>query len=284
MGVWLITGCSSGFGLEVAKAALAHGDQVIATSRDVSKLSELRDLGAATLALNISASSDVLNQFAAEAVKIYGKIDILLNNAGYILEAAVEEATMDQVKAQFATNLFAHIAVTQAFLPYMRAQRSGVIANMGSIAGWTGIAGGGHYCASKFALVGITETLRKEVSHLNIKVTIIEPGYFRTNFLTPGLGNRTIGERIIDDLKPVMDPFRAMLGAADHKQPGDVKKGAQLIVEALTGTGRCAGKELPCRLLLGKDAVDLCSGVVEDLRKDIEEWRELSTSTDHDDV
>ncbi|RDW77990.1 hypothetical protein BP5796_05842 [Coleophoma crateriformis] len=283
MGVWLITGCSSGFGLEVAKAALAHGDQVIATSRDASKLTELKNLGATTLAVNISAPSDVLNQFAAEAVKIYGKIDILLNNAGYMLEAAIEEATMDEVRAQVETNLFAHIAVTQAFLPYMRAQRSGVIANMGSIAGWTGIVGAGHYCASKFALVAISDTLRKEVNHLNIKVTIIEPGYFRTNFLTPG-GARTTAAKVIDDLKPVMDPLRAMLDAVDQKQPGDAKKGAQLIVEALTGTGRCAGKELPSRLLLGKDAVQLCSGVVEDWRKDIEEWKELSSSTDHDDV
>lgn len=284
MPVWLITGCSSGFGFEIAKLALAHGDKVIATSRDVSKLSGLKDLGAATLSVNISASQDVLNKFVAEAVKMYGKIDILLNNAGYILEGAIEEATGAQAKSQFETNVFAHVAVTQAVLPYMRAQKSGTIAYMGSIAGWAGMIGAGYYCASKFALVGITEALRGEVAHLNIKVTVIEPGYFRTNFLASSLGNKSTAENIIDDLKPVMDPLRAMLATYDQKQPGDVRKGAQLIVEALTGTGRCAGKELPARLLIGKDAVQLCSGVLNNLKKDIEDWKELSASTDHDDV
>jgi NAD(P)-dependent dehydrogenase (short-subunit alcohol dehydrogenase family) len=160
----------------------------------------------------------------------------------------------------------------------MRSHRTGVIANVGSIAGWTSTVGCGLYCASKFALVGITEALRAEVAHLGISVTIIEPGYFRTGLLVEG--KKMVAGKTIEDLKPVMEPLREMLGRYDGNQPGDPVKGAQVIVEALTGTGRCKGKQLPVRLVLGRDAVEVVEGVLERERREVEEWRELAVSTD----
>ncbi|KAL3419203.1 retinol dehydrogenase [Phlyctema vagabunda] len=282
MAVWLITGCSSGFGDEITKAALEHGDKVIATSRNVSKLANVKSLGAATIALDINGSQTDVDATIAEAIKFYGKIDILVNNAGYALIGATEEASDEEAKAQFDTNVFGLMSVTRAVLPYMRAQKSGTIANMGSIAGWAASGGIGYYCASKFAVVGLTEALREEVAHLNIKATVIEPGYFRTNFLNADLGNKTVAKKTIDDFKPVMDPIKDAFVQYDRAQAGDPKKGAQVIVEALTGTGRAAGKSLPARLPLGKDAAEFIAGTTERHRKELDDWKELASSTDHD--
>lgn len=162
----------------------------------------------------------------------------------------------------------------------MRERKSGVIANMGSIGGWHGSVGFGHYCATKFALVAISESLRDEVEHLGIQVVCIEPGYFRTNFLSGG--HRNVAQKVIDDLKPALDPRREMLNKVDRQQPGDPIKGSKLIVEALTQSGRCKGKVLPPRLALGKDAVQLMNQVIEKEKKVLDEWAELSVSTDHD--
>lgn len=190
------------------------------------------------------------------------------------------EISDEEAKAQFNTNIFGQLAVTRAVLPYMRERKSGVIANMGSIGGWQAGSGMGLYCSSKFAMVGITESLRDEVKHLGIQVVCIEPGYFRTNFLSGG--HRFTAKKVIDDLKPVMDPRRNTLNQVDRQQPGDPVKGAKLIVEALTQSGRCKGKELPPRLALGKDAVGFMNMVLEKEKKVLDEWAELSISTDHD--
>lgn len=138
----------------------------------------------------------------------------------------------------------------------------------------------GLYCSTKFALVGISESLRDEVKHLGIQVVCIEPGYFRTNFLSGG--HRFTAKKVIDDLKPVMDPRRNTFNQVDRKQPGDVVKGAKLIVEALTQSGRCKNRELPSRLALGKDAVEFMNNVLKDEQKTLDEWADLSISTDHD--
>lgn len=297
MPVWLITGCSSGFGHEIAKIALDRGDKVVATARNAEKLKSLQEIGALTLSLDVTAQDSDIEEVIAQAVQSYGSIDILINNAAYILEAAVEEAryfinsqwctqtstnvTSDaEAKASFNTNFFGHLAVTRAVLPYMRKQKSGVIANMGSIAGWEGDIGYGLYTAAKFALAGITESLREEVKHLGIQVTIIEPGYFRTNFLSGG--HRITAQKVIDDLKPVMDPLRKTFDSYDRKQPGDPVKGAKLIVDALTGSGTCTDRILPVRLALGRDAVEIMNRVLEREKKTLDEWEELSKSTDID--
>ncbi|CAM6089591.1 unnamed protein product [Calypogeia fissa] len=280
--VWLITGCSSGFGNELARAALGRGDKVIATARNAAKLESLQAAGASTLALDITAGDAKVQKVVDEAVRMVGRIDILVNNAAYILQGAVEETSDEEVKAQFETNVFGQLTVIRAVLPHMRAQKSGVIANFGSIGGWRGSIGGGIYSATKFALVGITEAVRMENAHLGIECTVIEPGYFRTNLLSGGSKVNT--EKIIDDLRPVMDPVKESYTAISQKQPGDPAKAAQLLVEVLTKSGRCEGRPLPLRLLLGRDAVGYCKKILEQQTKSLNEWAELVSTTDHDDV
>lgn len=162
----------------------------------------------------------------------------------------------------------------------MRAQKSGVIGNMGSIAGWEGGAGCGLYCATKFAMVGVSQSLRAEVAHLGIQVVHIEPGYFRTGFLS---GNHKVtAEKVIDDLKPAIDPMRGAFQAYDNNQPGDPVKGAKLIVDALTGSGQAKGRTLPSRLPVGADAVVFIGGVLEKEKKSLDEWKDLAATTNVD--
>lgn len=300
--IWLITGTSSGFGGLLTKAALAHGDKVIATARDPAKIADLKALGAATLALDVTDTEENVNKTIAAAVEIYGHIDILVNNAAYILEGAIEECryvtlTPASVQKSFVTkianspeeefkswntNVFGVTKVLRAVLPYMRLRKSGVIANMGSIGGWRGFGGAGMYGASKYAIAGLSECLRQEVAPLGIEVVCIEPGYFRTNFLAPG--HRTSSAKHIADYDPVMEPLRNMLSAYNGKQPGDPEKGARVIVEILTKTGRVQGKALPGRIPLGSDALKVIGGFCTDTGKTLEEWKDIASSTDHDDV
>lgn len=278
--VWLITGCSSGFGQEIALAALAHGDTVVATARDPTKLEQLAKRGALTKQLDVVDSDEKLAASVKAIVEETGGIDILVNNAGYILAGGVEECSRSEVEAQFQTNVFGQLNVIRAVLPVMRAKRSGVVANMGSIGGWHGTPAAGMYCASKACATILAESLRQEVAHLNIKVTAIEPGYFRTNFLSSG--HKHTATNRIPDLAAGVDGTHDGLAAYDHHQPGDPRKGAQLIVEALTGTGRCAGRELPPRFSLGNDAYKIVSGHIEGFKATLESWKDLSTTTDCD--
>ncbi|KAI5814559.1 3-oxoacyl-reductase [Pyronema omphalodes] len=277
--VWLITACSSGFGREMTLAALARGDKVIATARDPKKLSELAERGATTMALDVTSSDEVLKGVIAEAVNVYGRIDVLVNNAGYILQGAVEECSSKEIFDQFNTNVFGALAVLRAVLPYMRARRSGVIANMGSIGGWNGHVNAGLYCSSKFALAALSMSLKGELEHLGIEVTCIEPGYFRTNFLSSGHRNKAENE--IQDYADATEPVAKGLDAYNKNQPGDPVKGAKVIVEALSGD---YGKKLPARLALGSDAVKFIDGVIENSRTTLEEWAPLVRNTDCGDV
>lgn len=160
----------------------------------------------------------------------------------------------------------------------MRRQKSGIIANMGSIAGWHGGINFGYYCATKFALAGITEALRAECELLGITVTVIEPGYFRTDFLSGG--HKVSPKNSIEGYVPVIKPYKDMFSTYDDMQPGDPAKGARLIAEALTGTGRCSGRRPPVRLAIGSDAVAMIGGVLEESKKDLEAWKDLAVTTD----
>ncbi|KAL8961652.1 MAG: hypothetical protein Q9193_001820 [Seirophora villosa] len=279
--VWLITGCSSGFGQEIAKAALAYGEQVVATARDPAKLKDLQSHGATTIALDVLADDVELKDVVAGIVKASGRIDVLINNAGYGLIGAVEESSRREVLDQFQTNVFGQLNVIRAVLPHMRARRSGVIANLGSISGWAGWPACGLYSASKAAVTAFTESLRGEVQHLGIEVTAIEPGYFRTNFLSPG--NVLRAANVIADYDPAIQHVLAGWAAYDRQQPGDPAKGAQIIVEALTKTGRCHGRSLPPRLALGNDAVSHIAGVLDANREHLDQWKDLVSTTDRDD-
>ncbi|EEY66747.1 uncharacterized protein PITG_17304 [Phytophthora infestans T30-4] len=168
--VWLVTGCASGLGREVVVAALAHGDCVIATARNPERLADLEKKGAWTLALDVTASQDELSAVVTHALDVYGTIDVLVNNAAYLLEGAIEECR------EYNTNVFGMLRVLRAVLPHMREKRSGVVANVGSAGGWKGIPGIGLYGSTKFAIAGITLALREEVAPLGIEVTVVEPG------------------------------------------------------------------------------------------------------------
>ncbi|KAI1402271.1 serine 3-dehydrogenase [Hypoxylon fuscum] len=280
--VWLITGCSSGLGHEIAKAALERGDVVVATARDPAKLNDLASKGAITERLDVTASEYSLEAVVSSiAAKTGGRIDILVNNAGYILTGGVEECSREEAQATFNTNVFGQLNMIRAVLPVMRKQRSGVVANMGSIGGWYGTPGAGLYCATKACASILAEALRGEVAHLGIQVTSIEPGYTRTNFLVPGHMLRA--EKTIEDLEESVGSTTDALGAYNHKQPGDPAKTARLIIEALTGTGRCEIRALPPRLLVGKDAYDIVNGNIDAHKENMQLWEDLATATNCDD-
>ncbi|KAI8945073.1 serine 3-dehydrogenase [Xylaria longipes] len=281
--VWLITGCSSGLGHSIALAGLNRGDIVVATARDVSKLTSLSEHGALTESLDVTWPDAVLLAAVEKiALRTHGRVDILVNNAGYILTGGVEECSREEVQAIFDTNVFGQLNMIRAVLPLMRRQRSGVIANLGSIGGWNGTPGAGLYCATKACASLLSEALRGEVAHLGIEVVAIEPGYTRTKFLAPG--HRVRAEKVIEDLAEGVDPTIKTLGAYSLKQPGDPDKAAQLMVEALTESGRCEGRKLPRRLLIGEDAYKIVSGHVETHQSNWKAWKNLATATNCDDV
>ena len=282
--VWLVTGCSSGFGKQIVVKALARGDHVIATARDVSKLRDLKDRGARTLALDVTADDAELEKVVAKALSFYGTIDILVSNAAFLLGGAIEECSNEEAYQQFNTNVFGALRMLRAVLPHMRAKRSGVVATMGSASGWTGIKTMGVYGATKFALAGLTLALRAELEPFGIEVTIIEPGSFRTSILGKGF---LAMKNSIPDYLPITQPLHDRIARLNsttpgEKQPGDPAKGAQVIVEVLTKTGRFAGKAIPSRMLLGKDAVKLGDAVLQETRREFDSWAPLAVSTDYD--
>ncbi|TMW67867.1 hypothetical protein Poli38472_007539 [Pythium oligandrum] len=274
--VWLITGCSSGFGRELAIAARNRGDLVIATARKIEALKDLRDLGCEALTLDVTADDATVNGIAAKAHALYGRIDILVNNAGYSINGAVEEASSEETQAIFDTNLFGLLRVTRAVLPYMRQLKSGTIANIGSTAGYCGsYPACGLYSATKFAVAGITQTLRQEVADLGIEVTVIEPGYFKTNITSAGLYSK----KSLPEYAHYSQMFKdiAENGAIVAADPA---KGAKAIVEALTKSGRCVGRALPNRMPLGGDAFTVVQSVLTTGQKELDEWKDFTDATE----
>ncbi|KAK4507818.1 hypothetical protein PRZ48_001553 [Zasmidium cellare] len=273
--VFFVGAASSGFGKGIALEALKQGHKVIATARNSSKISDLKDKGAVTFDLDVTQPIDELKQIVDEAYKVYGRIDIVINPAGYILEGAIEEATPQETYDQFNVNVFGVINLTRALLPHLRAQNSGTIAHFGSLGSWRGSPAAGIYCATKWALTGFTESLRDELAPFNIAVISIEPGYFRSGFLNPGARFSTQA-RLEAYEESVVGDVRRALGRTDNNQPGDVERGCRVIVEELT-----SGKEVPVRLVLGSDAQAVIRGKCEETLALLESQRELSCSTDY---
>ncbi|KAF3479450.1 short-chain oxidoreductase [Arthroderma uncinatum] len=281
--VWFITGCSSGFGWELTLEALRRGDKVIATARKPEKIEKLKEAGADIFGLDVTSSLDDIRRLVWEAHNIHGHIDILVNNAGYIQQGALEEVSPEETYALFNTNVFGPLNVIRAVLPYMRSQHSGVIANTSSAGSWTNMAGGGLYSATKSALSGATETLRVELEPFGISVTSLEPGDFRSNLLAAG--------HRFAALYPIPDydntPTRAAIeesNSLDHKQPGDLVKGSKIIVDVLTQTGCAAGRRIPVRVALGAEACDVLKDKCKDTLALLEEWKDIVSDTNHDDV
>ncbi|KAJ5087427.1 hypothetical protein N7456_011043 [Penicillium angulare] len=280
--VWFITGCSSGFGRQLAITAAQNKDIVVATSRDPSKLADLAPLGVIAKKLDVQANDAEIKTVIDDVMSTVGPIDILVNNAGYILEGAVEEVSHQEILDQFDVNVFSQIRVLQAVLPSMRARKSGLVANLGSIGGWSGVPAAGLYCASKAAIALYTEALRVEMNPFNIEVTCIEPGYFRTNFLT---GNHKVtAKKRIPELDCAIQSSRDAFAAYSLNQPGDPVKGAQVLFEVLTKTGRCEGRSIPGRLALGRDSLSIIGDSVAREQGMLDGWKNIVGSTDCDDV
>jgi NAD(P)-dependent dehydrogenase (short-subunit alcohol dehydrogenase family) len=265
---WLITGVSGGLGREIALAALARGDTVVGTVRKADAADAFRTLGGHALILDVTDEAAVRDG-VANAESITGQIDILVNNAGYGLVGAVEEASLDEVRIQFETNVIGPLAMLKAVLPAMRARRGGRIINVTSVSGLAVWAGTGVYCASKWALEGLTQTLAAEVAELGIKVTNVAPGGLRTSFST---GSKAIvASKIADYDGLARDAERIM---ADHagSEPGDPVKAAQAILQI-------ADEEAPpLHLLLGEDALKYAGYAAAGLKADIDAWKDLTLS------
>ncbi|PBK86434.1 NAD(P)-binding protein [Armillaria gallica] len=278
--VWLITGTSTGLGRDLALAALERGEKVIATARarSVHLLADLKEKGAETIELDVTAPLDDLKKVADKAVGIYGRVDVLVNNAGYILVGAIEESTPQETFEQFNTNVFGALNVTRAFLPHMRARRTGTFVWLGSVGGWRAVPNAGLYGTTKWALRGISETLHVEVSPLGLRSICIDFGYFRTSFLTGDHRKPYVAK--IDDYKEITEKVESALQAYNGKQPGDPKKGVQVMLDVVRGEGVAQGKEFPNSLLLGSDCFEGVQDQIQGYLKLQKEWEDVSKSTD----
>jgi NAD(P)-dependent dehydrogenase (short-subunit alcohol dehydrogenase family) len=222
--VWFITGCSTGFGRELALLTLSLGYPTVVTARNPKQVEDIvrgHEETALSLPLDVTKEDQVLSAVDA-AVRRFGRIDVLVNNAGYGLEGAMEELTLDQYRAQFDVNVFGAVSVMKAVLPVMRAQKSGHIVNITSMGGLTAFPGLSAYHGSKFALEGISESLAKETAHLGIRVTIVEPGSFRTNWAGRSMAHP---ENIIPDYAPSSGAFRGSLVQRNGRQRNDPTQG-----------------------------------------------------------
>jgi NAD(P)-dependent dehydrogenase (short-subunit alcohol dehydrogenase family) len=246
--VWFITGTSTGLGRALAQEVIAAGDQLIATARDIATLTDLVALApdrVRAVPLDVTEPTAV-REAVATALKEFGRIDVLVNNAGYALRGAVEELSDTDLRRQFDTNVFGVLDVTRAVLPTMRAQRSGCIVQMSSVGGVMATLGGTAYAGTKFALEGLSEGLAAEVAHLGIHVVIVEPGPFRTDFT----GRSVRWAEPIEDYRPALDPAKKQFLAMHGTQPGDPARAARAIVTATRM------EKPPLRLPLGANAID----------------------------
>ena len=257
--VWFITGCSTGFGLELAKVAIEHGYRTVVTARDPSKL---QGYGATDKVLVLPLDVTQPDQVAA-AIKAttdrFGHIDVLVNNAGIGYFAAVEESEEEEVRKMFDVNVFGTGRMLWAVLPGMRKRRSGCIVNLSSLAGLRGFPAMGYYNASKFAVEGLSAALRQEVEPLGIQVMVVEPSGFRTDW-----AGRSANESAhqIDDYVATAGTVRAGVRASSGKQPGDPVRAAKAIVAAV------ASGDPPHHLLLGNDAFEGAMARLDHLRQD----------------
>jgi NAD(P)-dependent dehydrogenase (short-subunit alcohol dehydrogenase family) len=269
--VWLITGCSSGFGRALVDAALARGDRVVATARRVDSIGDLAGDRVLLVALDVTRPEQI-DAAVRAALERFGRIDVLVNNAGYSSVGAVEEIDMDDLRVLMETMFFGAVALTKAVLPHMRQRGTGAIVQISSQGGQMSFAGGGAYSAAKFALEGLSEALADEVGPHGIRTLIVEPGAFRTELM----GARFHRSREIDAYAATVGQARAYLDHANGTQRGDPRKAANAILDALDAS------DPPLRLALGADAVDAIRAKHERLRTELDEWEALSRDTAFD--
>jgi len=273
MRTWFITGASRGFGALIAEKALAAGDAVVATARNPQHLAERFGEHPNLLAVRLDVTAEEQAQQAvAAAIKRFGRIDVLVNNAGYGLLGAVEEATAEEVEKLYATNVFGLLKVTRAVVPRMRAQRSGHVINLSSIGGYGAIHGWGVYCSTKFAVEGLSEALAAELAPLGVKVTVVEPGFFRTDFLDAS--SLAVSPNVITDYAETVGAMRDFAVDANHTQLGNPEKLAEGLVKLV------ASPHPPLRMQFGSDTVSHVQAKNAKVAEELAAWRELALSTD----
>lgn len=272
--VWFITGTSSGFGRALAEAALDRGDRVVATARDPSQLGDLAaDDDVHAIALDVTDPAQRLGA-VDQATDKFGRIDVLVNNAGRTQVGAVEETTDDELRSLFELHFFAPVALTRAVLPHMRAQGGGAIVQMSSVGGQITAPGFGAYCATKFALEGITQALHDEVAPFGIRTLIVEPGAFRTGLFRPDAAYQS---QPMAEYAQTVGPTRDYVRGGHGSQPGDPAKAARAILAALDAD------EPPLRLVLGGDAIDNIRARLDRLTDELGRWEQVGRRTALDD-
>lgn len=270
---WFITGATRGLGQQIANAALAAGDNIVVTGRNLNTLLNTYPQHERLLALQL----DVCNPQQAEqsiktAFEHFGSLDVLVNNAGYGQLGLFEEIAAHHIPPQFDTNLFGLMAVTRAALPYMRQQRRGQIYNISSIGGALGFEAASVYCATKFAVEGFSESLAPEVKQFGISVTIVQPGFFRTDFLD----NSSVryGDLQLADYQAYSEQVNGFYKQHNHQQAGDPAKLAQALVKL------SALEQRPLRFAAGSDALQYIGNAYQARLQELQQWAELSASTD----
>lgn len=278
MSVWFITGASRGFVLQIARDLLDRGHQVVATARRAETVTDALGDNENVLAVALDVTDEEQARQAVQAaVERFGRIDVLVNNAGRGLLGAVEEATDAEVRAVYDTNVFGLLTVTRAVAPVLREQRSGAIVNISSVGGFVSSPGWGVYASTKFAVEALSEALHAELKPLGVHVMVVEPGYFRTDFLDSS--SLQIQQNRIDDYADgPAGQMRITAGERNHDQPGDPVKAAAAIIDVVES------ERPPVRLQLGNDTIAAVEAKLAHVQAELAQWRSVSQSTDFDDV
>ncbi len=271
--VWFITGSSTGFGYLLAKELLHRGERVIATARNIAQLEELTGQypdRARAFTLDVTKPAQI-ESVAQEAIAAFGHVDVVVNNAGYGVNGAVEEVAEEEFEPMLQTNLYGLIRTTRAFLPHLRKQRSGHIFNLSSIGGLIGMPGWGFYNTTKFAVEGFSEALAGEMKPLGVHVTIVEPGPFRTDFL--GRSGK-LARKELPEYVQTAGKAREYLKTQAGKQPGDPQKAVEAIIAAADSP------EPPVHLLLGKSALVRFRDRLAQREKEMAAWESVTSGAD----
>ena len=271
--VWFITGSSTGFGRLLAEELLERGERVIATARDISKVADLAQKypdTARAFSLDVTKRAQI-KTVAGKAIKSFGQVDVLVNNAGYGVNGAIEEVSEEEFEPMFQTNIYGVIRTTRAFLPHFRERRRGHILNLSSIGGLIGSAGWGFYNTTKFAVEGFSEALAAEMKPLGVHVTVIEPGPFRTDFL--GRSGK-LAERELPEYIETAGKARDYLRTQSGNQPGDPQKAVEALITVVDSP------KPPLHLILGKIALTRFRDKLSEWQKEIAAWESITDGAD----
>ncbi len=272
--VWFVTGASKGLGLALVKKLLEQGYRVVATSRNIQSLhSEIGEQSENFLPLEVSLTdSENVKSALEKSIEHFGQLDVMVNNAGYGQIGTLEELSDEEARANFDINVFGTLNVIRNAMPYLRRQRSGHIFNISSIGGYSGnFPGWGIYCATKFAVAGLTESLAEEIKDFGVKATVVYPGYFRTGFLSKE--SVKTPQNVIEEYEAARNSEQSHLDEINGNQPNDPEKGAEAIIEI------SKAQHPPVHFLLGSGASEFLDKKFETMKSEADRWQSLTLST-----